>query len=194
MILVDKEKKGHSYTSTRHPSLSEDKKAKLKSFTKDYTHKVLKKLKEKGKLRKVNIPHTNGHGHSSTPSTSTPVTTVLETRDGSADLVSDIFGADDPDDIDLDLDMETEMEDDVLTTNPEPEPDPNSHSVIEIDSPLKSLKQAKVTERRMNGVYKVESLDMASFKIPIPHSTSGMLERLNGVEDTPDRTPRSEGA
>ncbi|ORX40448.1 hypothetical protein BD324DRAFT_658455 [Kockovaella imperatae] len=51
-ILVEKEKKGHSYASSRHPQLSEEKKAKIKSFTKEFAHKVLKRLKEKGKLRR----------------------------------------------------------------------------------------------------------------------------------------------
>ena len=127
LILVEKEKKGHSYSSSRHPVLTEDKKAKIKVFTKEYTHKILKKLKERGKLRKS---LSNGHGKGPTPSldrhhstssshggrnndstpSATPVSfstpsNILETpeRNGSsADLVSDIFGLDDQDDVDMD--------------------------------------------------------------------------------------------
>ena len=106
MILVEKEKKGHSYFSTRNPTLSDEKKAKLKSFVKEYAHKVLKKLKEKGKLRKV-----SSHGQSTTtPSASaTPATTstpsaLLASPNGSShgELVVDIFGADDDGDDDGD--------------------------------------------------------------------------------------------
>jgi histone-lysine N-methyltransferase SETD2 len=105
-VLVEKEKKGHSYTSSRHPSLTEDKKAKIKAFTKEYTHKVLKKLKEKGKLRRPNgqdhshgsgdpaasasSRHPNGNGfvydNGSSPVTDTPSATPLSTSTPSAVL------------------------------------------------------------------------------------------------------------
>ncbi|BEJ11877.1 hypothetical protein CspHIS471_0203370 [Cutaneotrichosporon sp. HIS471] len=51
--LVEKEKRGRSYASHRHPQLSDEKKAKIKSFTKDFAHKLLRNLKSKGKLRRT---------------------------------------------------------------------------------------------------------------------------------------------
>lgn len=146
-MLVEKEKKGSSYTHSRHPSLSEDKKAKIKAFTKEYTHKVLKKLKEKGKLRKSSANgqangHANGHSHHQSRSesaksasqvreTSTPVETPISestpslipdgtpTQAGSSlDLVSDIFGADDDDD-------EAPLEDMDMGTSPLAPPTPS---------------------------------------------------------------------
>ncbi|OXM77986.1 histone-lysine N-methyltransferase, H3 lysine-36 specific [Cryptococcus neoformans Bt63] len=122
--LVKKEKKRNpSYQDVKHPSLSDDKKAKIKSFTKDYTHKILKHLKEKGKLRNPksssslrtnsNDPRlaasssTNGD----TPSISTPTPSqggasleaTQRLRDG--ELMDDIFGADE--DMAMDLDEDT---------------------------------------------------------------------------------------
>ncbi|KAK4688692.1 [histone H3]-lysine36 N-trimethyltransferase, partial [Tremellales sp. Uapishka_1] len=76
-ILVDKEKRGSSYASTRHPTLSDEKRAKMKLFVKEYTHKLLKKLKEKGKLIKVVRPDI---------STSTSTPTNQDT------LMSEMFG------------------------------------------------------------------------------------------------------
>jgi histone-lysine N-methyltransferase SETD2 len=108
MILVEKEKKGHSYSTTRHPTLSEEKKAKMKSFVKEYTHKVLKKLKEKGKLKRQTTNDLSTP--TSTPALSTPLTMStpsgnLATPNGHSDdhedLVDDIFGADD---VDMDID------------------------------------------------------------------------------------------
>ena len=110
---MEKEKKGHSYASSRHPTLSDDKKAKIKSFTKEYTHKVLKRLKEKGKLRQPN--HHSGSSTTSTPVAATPSTdltapsAVLDTPNGHGDLVTDIFG--DGSDDELGDDMDIEMED-----------------------------------------------------------------------------------
>ncbi|KIR31664.1 histone-lysine N-methyltransferase, H3 lysine-36 specific [Cryptococcus deuterogattii MMRL2647] len=119
--LVKKEKKSPSYQGAKYPSLSDDKKAKIKSFTKDYTHKILKHLKEKGKLlnpksssslrTSKNDPNhaasssTNGD----TPSISTPsqggvsLEAAQSLRDG--ELMDDIFGADE--DMAMDLDEDT---------------------------------------------------------------------------------------
>ncbi len=100
LVLVEKEKKGHSYTSTRHPTLSDEKKAKLKSFTKEYSHKLLKKLREKGRLRR--IPSAKSNGSSSTPMTfSTPTRVPPDTPNGSDgrhdDLLDEMFGVVDGD-------------------------------------------------------------------------------------------------
>ncbi|OCF43734.1 histone-lysine N-methyltransferase, H3 lysine-36 specific [Kwoniella heveanensis CBS 569] len=141
-ILVEKEKKGHTYPTTRVPTLSEEKKAKMKAFTKDFTHKVLKRLKEKGKLIRVGanreMPSQSARSNSnptSTPSrlgreldtsesqslaTPTPSGTVIETPrdqdDKEGDLVDDIFGKDD-DDMDMELEMDMEVDDDLGQTS-----------------------------------------------------------------------------
>ncbi len=52
-MLVEKEKRGRSYAAHRHPQLSEEKKAKMKAFTKEFAHKLLRNLKSKGKLRRT---------------------------------------------------------------------------------------------------------------------------------------------
>ena len=86
-MLVEKEKKKPTYTSTDLEPFSDEKKAKLKSFTKEYTHKVLKKLKQKGKLLTPS-------GASHRLSTSTPTTPANAATQSEDQLVSDIFGGD----------------------------------------------------------------------------------------------------
>lgn len=140
-LLVDKEKRGHTYAAHRHPSLSDEKKAKIKAFTKDYAHKLLRNLKAKGKLKKVvpgssdvNGSHLQVSSPLATPavtpgaSSLTPGTTPGGTMNttptashgtpnGGAALLDDIFGADDPDDDD-DGDMDVDIDiDDVGTPN-----------------------------------------------------------------------------
>ncbi|TXT15823.1 hypothetical protein VHUM_00326 [Vanrija humicola] len=113
MILVDKEKRGHSYAAHRHPSLSEEKKAKIKAFTKEYAHKVLKKLKAKGKLRDPRKSESSSQTHwspakndstpSATPgkSVSTPSGSLMQdTPRGGSQILDEMFGEDDNDDED----------------------------------------------------------------------------------------------
>ncbi|KAL0247073.1 histone-lysine N-methyltransferase, H3 lysine-36 specific [Cryptococcus tetragattii IND107] len=125
--LVKKEKKSPSYQGAKYPSLSDDKKAKIKSFTKDYTHKILKHLKEKGKLLNPKSSSTRqtssndpNHAASSstngdTPSISTPsqggvsLEAAQSLRDG--ELMDDIFGADEDMAMDLDEDTSQMQED-----------------------------------------------------------------------------------
>ncbi|KJE03242.1 histone-lysine N-methyltransferase, H3 lysine-36 specific [Cryptococcus gattii NT-10] len=125
--LVKKEKKSPSYQGAKYPSLSDDKKAKIKSFTKDYTHKILKHLKEKGKLlnpKSSSTLKTSGndpnHAASSstngdTPGISTPsqggvsLEAAQSLRDG--ELMDDIFGADEDMAMDLDEDASQMQED-----------------------------------------------------------------------------------
>ncbi|CAK9780083.1 hypothetical protein CC85DRAFT_283658 [Cutaneotrichosporon oleaginosum] len=72
-LLVDKEKRGRSYQNHRHPQLSEEKKAKMKSFTKDYVHKLLRNLKAKGKLRRTtSSTSTQARDHSPNTPAMTP--------------------------------------------------------------------------------------------------------------------------
>ncbi|KAL1410857.1 histone methyltransferase set2 [Vanrija albida] len=109
MILVDKEKRGHSYAAHRHPSLSDEKKAKIKAFTKEFAHKLLKKLKAKGKLKdprktQSSSSHWSPTKHdtpSATPgkSASTPSGSVSQdTPRGGSQILDEMFGADDHDD------------------------------------------------------------------------------------------------
>lgn len=114
-LLVDKEKRGHSYAAHRHPSLTEEKKAKMKAFTKDYTHKLLRNLKAKGKLRHVPKPDkalaspstpaaTPGGSSARMSPSATPgqsASAQSGTPNGAA-LLDEMFGADDHDDVDMD--------------------------------------------------------------------------------------------
>lgn len=71
-LLVDKEMRGHSYAAHRNPSLSDDKKAKIKVFTKEYAHKLLRNLKAKGKLKRVG-GSANGHAPGSASASSSAI-------------------------------------------------------------------------------------------------------------------------
>ncbi|WWC91926.1 uncharacterized protein L201_006878 [Kwoniella dendrophila CBS 6074] len=171
-ILVDKEKKGNTYLNTKHhPTLSDEKKLKMKSFTKEFTHKVLKRLKEKGKLRRPpnntsNFkPTSNTHNNNNNISTPTPNTTILQTpkeddNDNENDnLVNDIFGKEhgqdqdqDQDDMDMDMDIE---------------PSPSSSS----KSPFNNIKLTPTSTKEPNGIpntgsgggkYTVGRLDLTS--------------------------------
>ncbi|OSD00004.1 hypothetical protein PYCCODRAFT_1437753 [Trametes coccinea BRFM310] len=62
--IADKEKKSSSYKEGRLDSLSEEKTAKIKKFSKEYIAKVLRKLEKSGQRRK---PATSAAGSSSTP-------------------------------------------------------------------------------------------------------------------------------
>lgn len=88
--LVEKEKRSASYQAHRHPTLTDEKKAKIKAFTKEFTHKLLKRLKDKGKLRRpssASQSHQKAKNGSSSvlstpsvPAASTPsASTLLET-------------------------------------------------------------------------------------------------------------------
>jgi histone-lysine N-methyltransferase SETD2 len=163
--LVEKEKKGHSYSSNRHPSLSEEKKTRIKAFTKEYTHKVLRKLKDKGKLRRPSSS-TNGHSHrdhsshaharDGTTSTSSPVTatpgatplslslstptaftqTPTPSRHSSA-LAGELddIFGVDPPDDDMDMDMDMDMEEDAEDASPEDIATPDQDLAIRSEHP-----------------------------------------------------------
>ncbi|ORY31608.1 hypothetical protein BCR39DRAFT_86195 [Naematelia encephala] len=167
-ILVDKEKKGHSYASNAKPDFSEEKKGKMKTFVKEYAHKVLKRLKEKGKLRKQS---SNGRDYaaSSEPSATPATTAIPETPNGlnkeQIDLVSDIFGPSD------------ELDSPSLVVESSP-----------MESPLRNLKDASVTEKTFTNGFRVESLDMSGFKVHRTNSGAGVRV---GIQGTPDRTPTS---
>lgn len=116
-ILVEKEKRGRSYADSRNPSLTEEKKAKMKAFTKEYAHKVLRNLKAKGKLRNVQRPEksspstpaaTPGASRAKLSPSATPAHTGSSfsgTPNGSA-LVDEMFGADADTELDVDVDLD----------------------------------------------------------------------------------------
>jgi len=97
----------------------------MKAFTKEFVHKVLKRLKEKGKLRHVrHRTSSTSVGASGLAMTSDTPGATPATTDGSSvmpttpsghgdegDLVDDLFGAaeDREDDMDMDLDGGSEM-------------------------------------------------------------------------------------
>lgn len=168
MILVEKEKKSHSYATSRLSAFSDEKKAKLKSFTKEFTHKVLKRLKEKGKLKRPPL-NGNGNGHSqdngvngtpsmatpiaSTPALSTPtparscslIDTPHQNQNGNGDredkdLVDDIFGGSDDE---MDLDGEDDGDGDggsgSLAIKTPGEPQGTSPFGLSMDTPQKKV-------------------------------------------------------
>ncbi|WVW86390.1 hypothetical protein I302_108436 [Kwoniella bestiolae CBS 10118] len=183
-ILVEKEKKGHTYSTTRHPTLSEEKKAKMKSFTKEFTHKVLKRLKEKGKLRKIN-PNQNQPSTSTTPTststssrtlkveggngtmnTPTPSGTIIETpTEGTqGELMDDIFGKDD---MDIDMDMDLDQSPSSASRGggrkeSVPSITGNGNGGERARSPVDEIRSAPVTVKKMNGGYTVERLDLST--------------------------------
>lgn len=147
---MDKEKRGQSYTSHRHPQLSDEKKAKIKSFTKDFAHKVLRNLKTKGKLRKPGSSSSRPTEHSpNTPAMTpsrlgvTPSDTPAKGTSGSGSaanstprgsmngdsLLTEMFGEDDP----------MELDDDDVGGAPSLAPDATpSTSTHDVASPLGS--------------------------------------------------------
>ena len=110
MLLLDKEKRGHSYTSARSPHFSEEKKSKMKAFTKEFVHKILKRLKEKGKLRRSReISGSTGISEPATPhmtgrdaaSSASPSVAMNGHDRGDADLMDEMFGVSSEDEDDL---------------------------------------------------------------------------------------------
>ncbi len=94
-MLVEKEKKGKSWQQgDEYQALTEDKKAKMKSFIKEYAHKILKKLKEKGKLLD---PHRDVSRRTSEADSSrqgVPGPGSANSMEDDALLVRDMFGPD----------------------------------------------------------------------------------------------------
>ncbi|WVR09631.1 hypothetical protein IAU60_006704 [Kwoniella sp. DSM 27419] len=184
-ILVDKEKKGHSYGATRTPVLTEEKRVKMKAFTKEFAHKVLKRLKEKGKLKKPSRPSANGARDSPTTAggveTPSAAGTVIETprdRDGReadadehGELVDDIFGKDDVEVDDIVMDEgEEELKRPIGDAGRSSAP-PNGMSE-EVISPTAGIKSAPPSHQAVNGGYTVERLNLAA------------LGKLNGLAQT----------
>ena len=186
-ILVEKEKKGHSYSTTRQLPLSEEKKAKIKSFTKEYAHKLLKRLKERGKLRRPNQQLHSRPGtaasssgsisaplQSATPvTTSTPSATLAILPDGShesyGDLVTDIFGGSDDEEDDMMLDEEDAD---------------GSPVVIDLATPGSADRPAffSPSVEKTNGAVRVDSFRPAS---------GAALNNVSLSMETPSRTPTS---
>ena len=136
---MEKEKKGQSYGSNRHPSLSDEKKAKMKAFTKEYAHKLLKKLKEKGKIRK-GVPSVKSNGFASTPmAVSTSSRALEDTPNGHDALLDEMFGQ-------ADGDGDGEEDEDPL---------PPDIATPDVDADG-SIVASPVFERKANGGYVVD--------------------------------------
>jgi len=106
-VLVDKEKRGKTYQDGKLEKLSDDKRTKLKAFIKEYTHKILKKLKDRGKLRDATSKSSSRRRES---------TTGPDRREGTSDsqeddkqLVNEMFGNDE---IDMEMDFDGDEEGD----------------------------------------------------------------------------------
>lgn len=187
---MEKEKKGTSYASHRHPSLSEEKQAKMKSFTKEYAHKVLKKLKEKGKLRRPGGSGSRsslsaGLGTPAMTSSSDTPRTVLQTPndhdveggdEGHGNLVNDIFGGEDEGDDGMEMEMDGE------TPSEKPSQTPTTPTPI-------STPQTKVAPGS-TGI-KLNGGSLGSYgPIKVDSFRPGMAEL---PQATPSRTPTSGG-
>lgn len=210
MTLVEKEKRGHSYTSARHPSLSDEKKAKIKQFTKDYAHKLLKRLKEKGKLRRVDskqslstpAPRSGGREDDestrngfSTPSMTPGMTpsrgsgsVVLETpgknsvdAEDDVGLVDDIFGQDEPDDGD-DYDQSSATGMTPSRTGTE-HGKSNGHG----HSP-------EATEPNGEGPNAHLPIFEGDSGMDVDHAPTGLAEQPNGIHPAEDGLPIGSGA
>lgn len=61
-IIAEKEKKSHSYKDNKLDSLSDEKVVKIKKFSKEYIHKILRKL-DKSKKQKSASSSSSSHRH-----------------------------------------------------------------------------------------------------------------------------------
>jgi hypothetical protein len=95
-VLVDKEKRGKSYQEGKLEKLTDEKKAKLKTFIKEYAHKILKKLKDRGKLLNDGGPSGRHASGASTDREARDSTSQTAAQDDQ--LVTEMFGHDDMDD------------------------------------------------------------------------------------------------
>ncbi|RPD63290.1 hypothetical protein L226DRAFT_533149 [Lentinus tigrinus ALCF2SS1-7] len=99
-VIAEKEKKSSSYKEGKLDSLSEEKTAKIKKFSKEYIAKVLRKLDKSGKRRKpVSIAASSSTPDSRHDDSAAPVVTVedvmdLDPVDDDADDHSDDHGSD----------------------------------------------------------------------------------------------------
>ncbi|WRT70012.1 uncharacterized protein IL334_007005 [Kwoniella shivajii] len=179
-ILVEKEKRGNTYASSRHSSLSDDKKAKMKSFTKEYTHKVLKRLKEKGKLIRPTLTS------SSKPSPASNATVIItpsekEESGNQVELMDDIFGKDHDDDMEGN---ETPISEKPSMTKSGDDGNPT----------IEEIQTAPASIRKSNGGgYTVERLDLSSLgKVNgLHHPQNDNLQETS--EYTPTRTISDRG-
>ena len=105
-LIADKEKKSSSYKENKLDAFSDEKKAKIKKFSKEYIAKILRKLKQRSS-------HDRAHGHGKgahvkglPPPTDSANTSVAgasgSTPDSRAGIDLDTSGEPDVDDIDED--------------------------------------------------------------------------------------------
>ncbi|CED85387.1 histone-lysine n-methyltransferase [Phaffia rhodozyma] len=120
-LILNKEKKSRTFISNPVPlALSEDKQAKMKAFTKEFTHKVLRRLKE---ARRAGSSSTSSSTTTTATTTGTMVGTELSLTTGEEEaLLAQAIGAemaaenanpfDEPDDNDDDDDDDDDNHDD----------------------------------------------------------------------------------
>ena len=107
-MLVDKEKRGKTYQDGKLDRLSEEKKVKLKSFIKEWAHKIIAKLKQRGKWIDPRLDTTSGRKGTSADREHRESTGNSNEQD--RQLVNEMFGHDD-EDMDMDMDMDVEDDD-----------------------------------------------------------------------------------
>ncbi|KAH8112060.1 hypothetical protein DFH11DRAFT_1512097 [Phellopilus nigrolimitatus] len=88
LIVLEKEKKSNSYQSGHLDSLSDEKVAKIKKFSKDYITKLLRRIEKSG-------PSKLPHGSGSKASTSTPNTNASVEPEANLEDTLDFDGNDD---------------------------------------------------------------------------------------------------
>jgi histone-lysine N-methyltransferase SETD2 len=141
-VLVDKEKRGKSYTEGKLDSLSPEKQEKMKKFIKEYAHKILKKLKDKGKLLSQ-LQRQPGVSTPDTPASASQPRSV----DDDAAMVRDMFEPnqeDEDDDVDMEADS-SQRADDLAELGQTP--DDGSVNASPVDA-LKMIADALAAEDR----------------------------------------------
>ena len=105
--MVDKEKRGKTYQDGKLERLSADKRTKLKAFIKEFTHKILKKLKDRGKLLDAPNKSLSRRRHSITDPDRREGTS--DSQENDKQLVNEMFGEDE---MDMEVDLDGYEEDD----------------------------------------------------------------------------------
>jgi hypothetical protein len=105
-VLVDKEKRGKTYQDGKLERLSDEKKTKLKGFIKEYTHKILKKLKDRGKL--LDTPNKSSSHHRDSATDAERGERLTDSQENDNQLVNEMFGNDD---MEMEMDIDGDDED-----------------------------------------------------------------------------------
>jgi hypothetical protein len=106
-VLVDKEKRGKTYQEGKLEKLTDEKRTKLKAFIKEYTHKILKKLKDRGKL--MDAPSKSSSRRRESTADPDRREGTSDSQDNDKQLVNEMFGNDE---MDMEMDLDGDEEDD----------------------------------------------------------------------------------